>query len=163
MAPRKYRIAAIGTAIALTLASMACERTTALSAADRAAIAALDSAYVNAWLEGDTLGVLATLATDAVLMPAGQRALTDRDAIRAFWWPDDGSRMQITAYATTIDEIGGNAQCAFVRGTGRLAFVYEKNGSRTEATSRTMTLTILARQSDGQWRISRRMWGPLAE
>jgi ketosteroid isomerase-like protein len=140
----------------------ACGTPSALTEADRAAIHRLDSAYVNAWLADDTAGVLATLDSGAVLMPAGQRPLTDLRAIRGFWWPDDGSRTTITSYTTSIDEITGAADLAVVRGTGSLSFVYVKDSSTTEATSRTMTLTVVTRGADGRWRISRRMWAPLA-
>jgi hypothetical protein len=95
-------------------------------------------------------------------MPAGIRPLQDDSAIRAFWWPTDGSRTRVTQYATTVDEIGGSPPFAFVRGTGALSFIYEKETTRLEQTSRNMTLTLVAKQADGDWRISRRMWGPLA-
>jgi uncharacterized protein (TIGR02246 family) len=144
------------------LALLACGSSAGLSMADRAAIRGLDSAYVDAWLRDDTAAVLATLASDAVLMPAGQLPLTD-SAIRNFWWPRDGSRTRVTAYTTTIDDIAGAGDLAYVRGTGVLAFTYEKDGVRSEITSRNMTLTIATRGSDGRWRIARRMWGPLAQ
>jgi uncharacterized protein (TIGR02246 family) len=144
------------------LALAACGPGTGLSDADRAAIHRLDSTYVSAWLRDDTTAVLATLAPDAVLMPSGQRPLTDLEAIRGFWWPVDGSRTRITAYTTTIDELGGGPDLAYARGTGQLAFSYEKDTMRTALTSSSMTLTILRRGSNGRWRIARRMWGPLA-
>jgi len=109
----------------------------------------------------DTAAVLATLTPDAILMPAGQRPLTDLAAIRAFWWPTDGSRTRITAYTTTIDELSGSANWAFVRGTGQLASTYEKDTVRTQVASRNMTLTVVPRGADGRWRIARRMWGAL--
>jgi uncharacterized protein (TIGR02246 family) len=149
-------------ALVLLLAMTACSAPAALTAEDRAAIRALDSAYVDAWLRDDTAAVMATLAPDAVLMPAGIRPLQGDSAIRAFWWPTDGSRTRVTQYATTVDEIGGSPPFAFVRGTGALSFIYEKDTTRLEQTSRNMTLTLVAKQADGDWRISRRMWGPLA-
>ena len=133
-----------------------------LSRADVAAIRALDSAYVAAWLRDDTAAVLATLAPDAVLMPAGARPVAGHEAIRRFWWPSDGSRTRVTAYRTTVDEVSGAGALAYVRGTGTLSFTYERDTVRMEQTSRTMTLTVVARQPDGSWRIHRRMWGNLA-
>jgi uncharacterized protein (TIGR02246 family) len=144
----------------LTAVGIACS--SGLSNTDRSAIHRLDSAYVSAWLRDDTAAVLATLAADAVLMPAGQRPLTDLTGIRAFWWPTDGSSTRITEYTTTVDEIGGGPDLAFVRGTGQLSFVYEKDGTRSDVTSRNMTLTLVRRDDDGQWRITRRMWGPFS-
>jgi uncharacterized protein (TIGR02246 family) len=132
-----------------------------LTAADSTALRAVDQAYVEAWLADDTAAVLATLTPDAVLMPTGVRPLATPDAIREFWWPDDGSRTRVTRYTTTIDEIGGTQELAYMRGTGRLSFVYEKDTLRLQQTNQNMTLTLLARADDGRWRIRRRMWGPM--
>ena len=155
-------IRAFARAVVLAGTSLGCANRGGLSDADRTAIHQLDSSYVQAWLRDDTAAVLATLAPDAVLMPAGQRPLTGADAIRAFWWPTDGSRTHITAYTTTIDEIGGGPDVAYARGTGQLSFTYEKDSTSSQVTSRNMTLTIVTRGPDGGWRIARRMWGPVA-
>ena len=133
-----------------------------LSDEDRAAIRALDGAYVAGWLANDSGAVLATLDTGVVLLPAGNRPHTGLDAARTFWWPRDGSRTTITGYAATIDELDGTPALAYVRGTSTLAFTYERDTLRTNGTSRTMTLTLLRKAPDGRWRITRRMWGPLA-
>lgn len=152
-------------ALAAALLLSACgsgQGTAPLTEADSAALRAVDRAYVEAWLADDTAAVLATLAPDAVLMPAGARPLATPEAIREFWWPRDGSRTRVTGYTTTIDEIGGTRDLAYMRGTGQLSFVYEKDTLRLEQTNRNMTLTLLARAADGGWRIRRRMWGPMA-
>jgi uncharacterized protein (TIGR02246 family) len=136
-------------------------RLAALTVTDSTELRALDQAYVEAWLADDTAAVLATLTPDAVLMPAGGRPLATPEAIREFWWPKDGSHTRVTQYTTTIDEIGGTHDLAYMRGTGRLIFVYEKDTLRLEQRNRDMTLTLLARTADGRWRIRRRMWGPM--
>ena len=132
-----------------------------LTAADSAALRTLDQVYVEAWLADDTAAVLGTLAPDAVLMPAGARPLTTSDSIRDIWWPRDGSHTRITQYTTTIDEIAGARDLAYVRGTGQLTFTYVKDTLHLEQTSRTMTLTLLTRAPDGRWQIRSRMWGPM--
>jgi hypothetical protein len=77
--------------VPIALAAVAaCEGPPSLTDEDRAVIHALDSAYVNAWLQDDTAAVLATLAPDAILMPAGVHPLQGDSAIRGFWWPADG-------------------------------------------------------------------------
>jgi uncharacterized protein (TIGR02246 family) len=130
-----------------------------LSDQDREEIQALTEAYVAGWLRDDTTGVMNTLAPDAVIMPAGMQPIAGEEAIRAFWWPNDGSRTQVTDFTLTVDEIGGNAQMAWVRATGALTFTYEKDTTRTEQSSRNMTLMVLTRGPDDHWRISRHMWG----
>lgn len=136
--------------------------TAALSDGDRDAIRELDASYVEAWLAGDTAGVLGTLTDDVVLMPGGQTPIEGRNAARQFWWPNDGSRTTITSYSASIDEIGGTATLAFARGRSELAFTYERDTVRSTGSSRTMTFTVVARQPDGTWKIARRMWAPMA-
>jgi uncharacterized protein (TIGR02246 family) len=134
-----------------------------LSEGDRTAIRALDSAYVAAWLANDSAAVLATLDPDVVLLPSGGRPHVGLDAARRFWWPDDGSRTTITSYAATVDEVDGTPALAYIRGSSTLAFTYERDTVRSDGSSRTMTLTLVRKTPDGRWRITRRMWGPLAQ
>jgi ketosteroid isomerase-like protein len=115
---------------------------------------------VHAWLADDTAGVLATLDTSAVLLPPGQLPVTGHRAIRAFWWPADGSRTTITAFEWSADEMGGTPELAYTRGVSSLAWRYEKDTVRSEQTTRNMSLTLFAPSADGRWRILRQMWGP---
>ena len=131
-----------------------------LTARDSSSIEAVRAAYVHAWLTDDTLGVLATLDTGAVLLPPGQLPVTGHRAIRAFWWPADGSRTTITAFDWSMDELGGTPELAYTRGVSSLAWRYEKDTVRSDQSTRNMSLTVLARGADGQWRILRQMWGP---
>ena len=133
-----------------------------LGSADEGAIRQVDSLYVAAWLRDDTAAVLRTLAPDAVLMPAGQRPLATPNDIRAFWWPSDGSRTKILTFHRVIDEMAGDADLAWVRGTDTLTFTYDKGHAHSQLASRSMTLAVWLRQPDGSWRISRMMWGTRA-
>jgi ketosteroid isomerase-like protein len=131
-----------------------------LTAHDSSAIEVVRAAYVSAWLEDDTAGVLATLDTAAVLLPPGRLPVTGHSAIRAFWWPADGSRTTILAFDWTLDELDGTPDLAFTRGISRIDWRYQKDTIRSEQTTRNTNLTILARGGDGRWRIVRQMWGP---
>jgi ketosteroid isomerase-like protein len=132
-----------------------------LTAADRAAILAVDSSFVRGWLRDDTTAVLDLFETDAVLIPPGAAAVQGRAAIRAYWWPTDGSHTTIRAFAHSVQEIGGTRALAFVRGTSELRWDYAKNGSSTSQTSRSSDMRLLARDSLGKWRIIRQMWSAL--
>lgn len=129
------------------------------TAEDQRAVRALDSAFVTAWLRDDTTGVMNTLAPDAVLLPAGQQPLTTPNAIRSFWWPSDSSHTRILTFDRAIDELGGEANTAWMRRTDSLTFTYAKGGTTSQLTSRSMSLAMLRRQPDGSWRFSRVMWG----
>jgi ketosteroid isomerase-like protein len=122
-------------------------------------VRAVDQAYVRAWLNNDQAAVLATLADDAVLMPAGQYPLRSRDEIVAFWWPQDGSTTRILAFERAIDEIEVQGDMAMVRGVDSVTFEYSRGATPSKQTSRSMTLAIYRRQPGGSWRISRMMWG----
>ena len=131
-----------------------------LTARDSSAIEAVRTAYVRAWLADDTAGVLATLDTTAVLLPPGRLPVAGHDAIRAFWWPRDGSRTSITSFDWTMDELAGTPELAYTRGVSTVGWRYEKDTVRSEQSTRSVSLTILARDGNGQWRILRQMWGP---
>jgi len=145
-------------------AVLACNETTnrgqRLTARDSSAIEEVRSDYVRAWLADDTSGVLATLDSGAVLLPPARLPVEGQRAIRAFWWPTDGSHTTITAFDWTLDELTGTPQLAFSRGISTVAWRYEKDSVRSEQTTRSTNLTILARGADGRWRILRQMWGP---
>jgi uncharacterized protein (TIGR02246 family) len=143
---------------------LACEgnasRSQSLTAQDSSAIEGVRSAYVRAWLTDDTSAVLATLDSEAVLLPPGRLPVKGQHAIRAFWWPTDGSHTTITQFEWTLEELTGTPQLAFSRGISTVGWRYEKDSVRSEQTTRSTNLTILARGADGRWRILRQMWGP---
>ena len=146
-------------ALLLTAACIAAPPAATFTAEDQRAVRALDSAFVTAWLRDDTTGVMNTLAPDAVLLPAGQQPLTTPNAIRSFWWPSDSSHTRILTFDRAIDELGGEANTAWMRRTDSLTFTYAKGGTTSQLTSRSMSLAMLRRQPDGSWRFSRVMWG----
>lgn len=133
-----------------------------ISDADRAAILAVDSAFVDAWLADDTTKVLGLFSSDAVLMPPGMSPLRGLDAIRAYWWPSDGSRTRITSFKRVVEEVGGGGGFAFVRGAGTVGWTYTKRGgSPVTQTSRSSDFMLYARDATGKWRITRQIWSVL--
>ena len=66
--------------------------------ADAAAILTLDSTFAARWVRGDTTKVLSVFAQDAILLPPRAPPVDGLAAIRAYWWPADGSRTRITAF-----------------------------------------------------------------
>lgn len=157
---RKHRWKGIG---ALLLALGGCGdrgSNAGLSPADTVAIAAVQAAYVKAWLADDTTGVLATLDSNAILLPPGRDPVLGHTAIRAFWWPDDGSHTQIREFTWDLAELMGDGRIAVARGLSTVGWTYAKDTVRTSQTVRNISLSVLQRSPSGEWRIARQMWGP---
>jgi ketosteroid isomerase-like protein len=132
-----------------------------LSVKDMAKIRAVNEAYATAWLKNDPDAVLNTPSNDAVLIPQGNRPVVGIEAIKKFWWPADGPRTTIKSFAITTDEIGGDGDVVYVRGSFQFSFSYEDKGRTSDLTNSGNYLMIMERQSDVTWRISHRMWGDL--
>lgn len=134
----------------------------AFTPADEVAVRALEEAYRTGWLSNDSTAVMATLASDAVLMPAGVPPLAGDSAIRQYWWPGDGSITTIESYEIEVAEVEGSGDMAYLRGTGSLAFTYESaDGEVSQLTSRAVHLSVAERSDDGNWRITRRSWSTI--
>ena len=129
-----------------------------LTERDRAAIRALDTAFVQAWLRDDTTAVLRLFHPDAVLLPPGAEPVQGVAAIRAYWWPTDGSHTRITKFTREIAELDGTPELAWFRGTATLGWVYQRAGKESAQTSRSADLVLLKPDAAGEWRIFRQMW-----
>jgi uncharacterized protein (TIGR02246 family) len=132
-----------------------------LTVSDQAAIRTLDSTFVQGWLQDDTAAVLSVFSPDAVLLPPGSQPIAGLAAIRAYWWPTDGSHTRITSFDRQIVEITGTKGLAFIRGTGSLAWEYVKDGTRQVQSGRSTDLILVAPDSTGRWRVLRQMWSQL--
>lgn len=137
------------------------EQTAGLTLADQAAIRSLDSMFVQGWLRDDTTAVLSVFRPDAVLLPPGSGPVSGLTAIRAYWWPMDGSHTRITSFERQIVEVAGTRGLAFIRGTGALGWEYAKGGPPQAQSSRSTDLILVAPDSTGQWRVLRQMWSSL--
>lgn len=147
--------------VALVLAACAAPGPT-FTPEDEAAVRAVEEAYRTGWLANDSAAVMATLARGAVLMPAGMEPLAGDPAIRAFWWPDDGSETTITSYEITVEEVEGSGDMAFLRGRGALEFTYrDPEGQASDLSSHAVHLSVVRRGEDGEWRIARRAWSAI--
>jgi ketosteroid isomerase-like protein len=111
--------------------------------------------YREAWLANDSAAVMASLTADAVLMPHhGDPVVAGAAAIREFWWPPDSPPATVTAFETSIDEVGGSGDVGYLRGTFSLSFEY---GGQTYTNGGNF-MEIARKQEDGDWLISHRIW-----
>lgn len=131
-----------------------------LSESDVQAIRDTRKAYDAAWLANDSLLVLQTLSSDPVLIPHhGDEPIEGIEAIRDFWWPANSSPATVTVYTSTIDEVEGSGDLAYIRGRFRLVFEYESQQYANEGNY----LNVLKKES-GNWLLSRLIWNdPIPE
>jgi ketosteroid isomerase-like protein len=151
--------------IAAGLLVMACDRPietgNKLTAADRSAIMRLDSTFVQGWLRDDTTAALSIWAPDAILHPPNSAPVQGVAAIRAFWWPADGSTTKITKFERQVDEIDGSHDVAYIRGRSELGWVYTKAGKSQAQIGRSASIMIARRDSTGAWAIHRSIWNAM--
>lgn len=125
-----------------------------LDSADLEAIKAADRAYVTAWLSNDSERVIKTLASNPVIIPSGLQAIKGLDSIRQFWWPRDSPPAEIIEFEISQQEVGGDGDFGFVRGTFLLDFTFDGQ----QYSNRGTYISLLHLEPDGVWRISHRMW-----
>lgn len=128
-----------------------------LTEEDRSTIRSMIDQYTTGWVMDDTTGVIQLFAEDAVIYPSGMEPYRGANAIRGFWWPDDGSKTTVHAYTIQIEEIGGCGNMAYTVENGRLSFSYVNNDTNITKESRSYAITSYEKQ-DGTWRIVRRIW-----
>ena len=129
-----------------------------LAPSDVQQIRALSQNWIDAWMADDADRVMSYLTSDVVLIPGGRVPMTGHDVIRNYWWPNDGSITTITRFEVEILEIQGEGDIAFTREHGMIEFTYEIDGSVSELSSESYSLSTLKRQADGSWKYDRRMW-----
>ena len=126
---------------------------------------AVNDAYQAAWLAADSAAVLRLFAPDAVLLPHhGDPPIVGLDAIRAFWWPPDTAPITITTLDITTDGANVDGHLGTLWGRFALAFSFETEGQLRSVSNAGTYLMVLRQQSDGEWRITHRMWDdPVAQ
>lgn len=115
-----------------------------LTGADLAGITANGDAWLKAVRASDWLGMAATYAPDAILMPPNMPAVTGREAI--FDW--FGAFPPLVAMDIENVEVEGCCDLAYVRGTYRLEAKLPDGASLRE---KGKFLEIHRRQPDGKW------------
>ena len=152
-------LAAVLTLVSLLSSAEGSDCSATLSAKDTAAIRAVIEAYRTSWLRGDARGVLATLAPDAVLLPAhGAPPVVGTAAITAYWWPPQAPAFEITKLDITIEGIQGDCRIASVYGHDDVAWTMMENGVKKPHGHPGTYLNVLTKMPDGSWRIARHMW-----
>jgi ketosteroid isomerase-like protein len=148
-----YRLGLVLTCL-VSLASCATTKPkSALSDGDVTAIRANIDAYVKSLLASDWDAWGKTLLPDAVVMPPNHAPLAGRDAAVAYikTFP------KLTALTPHPDEVTGEGDLAYVRGTYVLSMIFPNGSSASDSGS---VVSIHRRQSDGTWLFSQLIWHP---
>jgi ketosteroid isomerase-like protein len=120
-----------------------------LSAQDRETIRSESQAYPRELLARDFEAWSNLYTEDAVLMPPNHPALHSRSALRE--WVDTFG--EITRFEIQVDEVDGQGDVAFVRGTYEATFLPKDAPGPID--DRGKFLDIRQRQPDGRWLIHR--------
>ncbi len=122
--------------------------------ADVEAINRVHDDHTSALNAGDTTAYVALLAEGAVLMPPNQPAIIGVAAIREYRQTEfDQITLEVTRPSEEVEVAG---DWAFVRHTYAGTLTPKAGGEPTELSGK--GLTILQRQPDGSWKITRYMW-----
>lgn len=126
-----------------------------LSAADEAAIRAIDGKWATAATAGDANAVAALYTADAIVLPPGQ-ASVQGDAAKEFW---NGffNAMAVQVELNT-KEIEGRGDLAYATGTYRMTLTPKKPGAKPLPTEDGKYVEILKKQADGSWKIVHDIW-----
>lgn len=130
-----------------------------LSSSDNAAIRVVLEGYRTGWLANNAEAVCGSFTQDAVLMPHhGVPPVVGMAAINDFWFPASSTKTTITKFAQTLDEVGGDRDLAYVRGTSEVAWTVEADGKLEHWRNGGNFLAILKKQPDGKWLMSHLIW-----
>ena len=127
--------------------------------ADTRALAELDRAYVEGWLQAGTpaqeAALLPLFTEDAVIMPGGGMApRSGQDELKEFWFPEAAPPTNVLSFDHEIAGIEVSGDLGLVHGTSRLHFEYSGTEQR-----QTGNFMFAARElPDGSWKISRMIW-----
>lgn len=126
------------------------------------AVRDVNARYVSAWLANDADAVMALFEPEAIIVPSGQCPIVGRDAVRAFWFPNDGSVTTIHKFTSEIVTVRVDDNVAFTAQSTTLRWSYEKDGAKLSKEQQGYAMTILRRQADGGWRIWKQSWNDVA-
>ncbi|UCF18653.1 MAG: DUF4440 domain-containing protein [Gemmatimonadota bacterium] len=128
------------------------ERAGDLADEDVAAINAALESYTQDFEANDWATFVTHYAEDAVDMPPNAPSLQGTEAIREMIesWPT------VTAFSTTVDEIDGSREVAFLRGGYTFSAILE--GMAEPVTDTGKFVHIWRRQPDGSWLIAVEIW-----
>lgn len=126
--------------------------------ADEQAVRDIHQAYVEGWKKMDEVQVLALFEEGARIQPNRMSPIEGKEAIRSFWFPDDGSITRIHRYETDLMFVEVMDSLAVSTQKSLLDWSYEQDTFQMARIQRGLATTLYRKQSDGHWKIWRQMW-----
>jgi uncharacterized protein (TIGR02246 family) len=125
---------------------------------DRQAIQALHQKDMAASRVRDVATLLSLCSDDCVMLPPGEDPIVGREAIRKSLERDleQEQEYQITEYVHNFEEVKVIGEWAFE--WGMFSAAAEPVGGGPPIKSSGKILRILARQTDGTWKVARSIW-----
>ena len=136
-------------------ASMGAESSTGLSAAEEAAVRAVDAEWARAATAGDGSAVAALYAADATLLPPGE-PVRQGEAAKKYWVDFTAGFSGPAELNTTTVE--GRGDLAYAVGTYRMTLTPKKAGAKALPTEEGKYIEVLKKQADGSWKIVHDIW-----
>ena len=133
--------------------STGCERSRALSEADKAAIREVGATYARLMNARDFKGVASLYAEDAMLLPPNHAAVEGRVAIQAFLEVDG----PVSDFQVQLLEADGRQDLAYAREMA--SFTLHLAGA-PPTRGRSKVLSIWRKNADGAWKVLRDTWNP---
>ncbi len=124
----------------------------ALPPADIAAIRAKAAPFIASLVAGDAPALAAHYAEDATLYPPGREAVRGRAGIEAFF----GAFPPVLGLLPEVEEIDGDGDIAFVRGTSVVVMASEEGAE--PARQRLQFIELHRKQPDGRWLMTADIW-----
>jgi len=138
------------TLFAIFMICISCQPAQEDNATIRAAIAAADEKFMEAYNQGDAAGVANMYTEDAQLLPPNSDFVTGRQTIQEFW--QVAMDMGIKTAKLEIVEVEGMGNTAYE--VGKVELFAE--GDQKIDTGK--YLVIWKKQNDGQWKMHRDIW-----
>jgi ketosteroid isomerase-like protein len=145
----------------LTFSGCAEKQLSNLSNDDIEQIKKINSDYTNGWLDNDAEKVLGLYSESATIIPSGLSPIQGKEAIKEFWFPNDGSTTVIHYYNLEILDISGTNDLAYTYEHGNLSFTYEKEDFRLDRKAESHAITIYKKNESGEWKVRKRIWTDL--
>ena len=130
-----------------------------LSAADEAAIRAVDDAWGKAATAGDGNAIAALYTDDAVLYPPMEAVVNGAAAKK--YWTDFTAGYSSEAQLTT-SSVEGRGDLAYATGTYRMTVTPKKPGAKAMPPEEGKYVEVMKKQADGSWKIAHDIWNTSA-